>query len=151
MSFSIDEIKTMLDDYVENKKVNLDKEYFAKKIYFYTSGYPFLVSKLCKIINEKIMSENELKWEKEYLELAVKELLKESNTNFDSLIKNIENNKELQELVRKIILDGYEITYNEDNPLITMGVTYGIFKNSNGKVKIHNRIYEQRIYNYMIP
>lgn len=97
------------------------------------------------------MSENELKWEKEYLELAVKELLKESNTNFDSLIKNIENNKELQELVRKIILDGYEITYNEDNPLITMGVTYGIFKNSNGKVKIHNRIYEQRIYNYMIP
>lgn len=104
MSFSIDEIKTMLDDYVENKKVNLDKEYFAKKIYFYTSGYPFLVSKLCKIINEKIMSENELKWEKEYLELAVKELLKESNTNFDSLIKNIENNKELQELVRKIIL-----------------------------------------------
>ena len=41
---------------------------------------------------------------KEYLKLAVKELLKESNTNFDSLIKNIENNKELQELVRKIIL-----------------------------------------------
>ena len=150
MSFSIDEIKTMLDDYVENKKVNLDKEYFAEKIYFYTSGYPFLVSKLCKIIDEKIMVEDELKWEKEYLELAVKELLKESNTNFDSLIKNIENNKELQELVRKIILDGYEITYNKDNPLITMGVTYGIFKNSHGKVKIHNRIYEQLIYEYRI-
>ncbi|RXI44936.1 AAA family ATPase [Clostridium tetani] len=150
MSFSIDEIKTMLDDYVENKEVNLDKEYFAEKIYFYTSGYPFLVSKLCKIVDEKIMVKDELKWEKEYLQIAVKELLKESNTNFHSLIKNIENNKDLQELVRKIILDGYEITYNEDNPLITMGVTYGIFKNSHGKVKIHNRIYEQRIYNYMI-
>ncbi len=49
MSFSIDEIKTMLDDYVENKKVDLDKEYFAEKLYFYTSGYPFLVSKLCKL------------------------------------------------------------------------------------------------------
>ncbi|EPY2294214.1 AAA family ATPase [Clostridium sporogenes] len=150
MSFSIDEIKTMLDDYVENKKVDLDKEYFGEKLYFYTSGYPFLVSKLCKIIDEKIMPKNELKWEKEYLELAVKELLKDSNTNFDSLIKNIENNKDLQELVRKIILDGYEITYNQDNSLITMGIIYGIFKNSNGKVKIHNRIYEQRIYNYMI-
>ncbi|GAE02679.1 hypothetical protein CBO05C_2369 [Clostridium botulinum B str. Osaka05] len=150
MSFSIEEIKTMLDDYVGNKKVDLDKEYFSEKLYFYTSGYPFLVSKLCKIIDEKIMDQNELKWEKEYLELAVKELLNESNTNFDSLIKNIENNKDLQELVRKIILDGYEITYNQDNPLITMGIIYGIFKNSEGKVKIHNRIYEQRIYNYMI-
>lgn len=95
------------------------------------------------------MDQNELKWEKEYLELAVKELLNESNTNFDSLIKNIENNKELSELVRKIILDGYKITYNQHNPPITMGIIYGIFKNSNGKVKIHNRIYEQRIYNYI--
>ena len=149
MSFSISEIKTMLDDYVKNKAVDLNKEYFAEKLYFYTSGYPFLVSKLCKIIDEKIMNGNELKWEKEYLELAVKELLNESNTNFDSLIKNIENNKELSELVRKIILDRYEITYNQHNPPITMGIIYGIFKNSNGKVKIHNRIYEQRIYNYI--
>lgn len=149
MSFSIDEIKTMLNDYTENKKVDLDKEYFAEKLYFYTSGYPFLVSKLCKIIDEKIMPKDNLKWEKAYLEVAVKEILKESNTNFDSLIGNIENNKELQELVRKIVLDGYEITYNQDNPLITMGIIYGIFKNSNDKVKINNRLYEQRIYNYM--
>lgn len=32
--------------------------------------------------------------------MAVKELLKEKNTNFDSLIKNIENNKDLKELVK---------------------------------------------------
>ncbi|EJO5347115.1 AAA family ATPase [Clostridium botulinum] len=149
MSFSVKEIQTMLDDYVENKKVDLDKEYFSERLYFYTSGYPFLVSKLCKIIDEKIMDESELKWQKNYLELAVKELLNDSNTNFDSLIKNIENNQELQELVRKIILDGYEISYNQDNPIITMGIIYGIFKNLNGKIKIHNKMYEQRIYNYM--
>ena len=149
MSFSIEEIRTMLDDYSNNKTVILDKTYFSERLYFYTSGYPFLVSKLCKIIDEKIMSENELNWEKEYLDMAVKELLKESNTNFDSLIKNIENNKDLKKLVKKIILDGYEISYNEDNFIITMATIYGIFKNSNGKVKINNRIYEQRIYNYM--
>ena len=79
----------------------------------------------------------------------VKELLKEKNTNFDSLIKNIENNNDLRNLIKKIILDGYEISYNEDNFIITMAIMYGVFKNSNGKVKIHNRIYEQRIYNYM--
>ena len=37
------------------RAVDLDKEYFAEKIYFYTSGYLFLVSKLCKIIDEKII------------------------------------------------------------------------------------------------
>ncbi|EJP6471730.1 hypothetical protein NHI66_000986 [Clostridium botulinum] len=36
------------------------------------------------------------------------------------------------------------------NHLITMGIIYGIFKNVNGKVKIHNKIYEQLIYDYRI-
>ncbi|AQR89943.1 hypothetical protein CLOBY_17050 [Clostridium saccharobutylicum] len=61
MNFSVEEIGTMLDDYISNKGVNLDKSYFSQRLYFYTSGYPFLVSKLCKIIDEKIMNENELK------------------------------------------------------------------------------------------
>lgn len=149
MSFSVEEISTMLEEYTENKGVNLDEEYFSEKLRYYTSGYPFLVSKLCKIIDEKIMSENEFKWEKEYMDTAVKQLLKETNTNFDSLIKNIENNKDLKELVRKIVLDGSEITYVVDNPIIRMGIMYGIFKEENCKVKINNRIYEQKIYNYM--
>ena len=118
MSFSREEIITMLDDYTKSKGVNLDKDYFSERLYFYTSGYPFLVSKLCKIIDEKIMPQNQLTWKKEYVDMAIKELLKESNTNFDSLIKNIENNTDLRELVKKIILDGYEISYNKDNFLI---------------------------------
>ncbi|SFD32474.1 AAA-like domain-containing protein [Clostridium uliginosum] len=149
MSFSKEEIMTMLDDYVKNKEVVLDKEYFSERLYFYTSGYPFLVSKLCKIIDEKIMIEDKLVWEKEYMDLAVKEILRDSNTNFDSLIKNIHNNLELTSLVKKIILDNDQVTYVPDNPIINLGIIYGIFKNDNGKVKINNRIYEQRIYNYM--
>lgn len=149
MSFSKEEIITMLDDYTENKRVNLDKEYFAERLYFYTSGYPFLVSKLCKIIDENIMDEDKLLWEKEYMDLAVKELLKDSNTNFDSLIKNIENNEELYNFVKKLVLDNGHITYAVYNPIINLGIIYGIFKNNNGKVKINNRIYEHIIYDYM--
>jgi hypothetical protein len=149
MSFSKDEIGTMLDDYIENKGVTLDKDYFSERLHFYTSGYPFLVSKLCKIIDEKIMDRDELIWKNEYMDKAVKELLKESNTNFDSLIKNIENNKELRQLIKRLIIDGSAIIYNKDNPIILLGITYGIFKNEDGKLKIHNRIYEQRVYDYL--
>jgi hypothetical protein len=48
----------------------------------------------------------------------VKENLKDSNTNFDSLIKNIQNNNNLKELVKKIVINGIEDTYNSDNILI---------------------------------
>ena len=58
MSFSREEIETMLDEYVKDKGVKLDKGYFSERLYFYTSGYPFLVSKLCKIIDEKINPSN---------------------------------------------------------------------------------------------
>ncbi|WP_461206353.1 AAA family ATPase [Clostridium sp. DL1XJH146] len=149
MSFSPEEIKTMLDDYAENTDVKLDKEYFSEKLYYYTSGYPFLVSKLCKIIDEKIMTKDDLIWKKEYMDMAVKQILQETNTNFDSLIKNIENKSELKEIVKRIVVEGMEISYNRDNPIILLGTIYGIFKNYNGKVKIHNRVYEQRIYAYM--
>ncbi|MCP4132746.1 MAG: hypothetical protein GY754_17405 [bacterium] len=72
----------------------------------------------------------------------------EKNTNFESLIKNLENHRELYDLTEKIILDGIRIEYSVDNSIIQLGVLYGIFRNAPG-VKIDNRIYEQRIYNYM--
>lgn len=149
MSFSKEEIATMLTDYIDSTNVKLDIDYFSEKLYFYTSGYPFLVSKLCKIIDENIMDKEKNEWHDEYLEKAVKQLLTERNTNFESLIKNIENNISLKELVNKVSVDGSEITYNEDNPAIMLGITYGIFKNENGKLKIQNRIYEQRIYDFL--
>ncbi len=150
MSFSKEEIGTMLDDYIENKEVKLDKEYFSEKLYFYTSGYPFLVSKLCKIIDEKIMIENDLNWNKEYMDMAVKELLKEDNTNFQSLIKNLENNEELYDFIEKIVLEDENISYMKTDNLINMASIYGILKEENGNCKINNKVYEQLIYNHMM-
>lgn len=150
MSFSKEEIMTMLEDYVEDKKVILDKEYFSEKLYFYTEGYPFLVSKLCKIIDEKIMSDNEFVWEKEYMDLAVKEILKDSNTNFESLIKNIENNEELYDFVKRIVLDNENINYIKTDNIVSLGSIYGILKEKDGVCKINNKLYEQLIYNHMM-
>ncbi|WP_461205069.1 AAA-like domain-containing protein [Clostridium sp. DL1XJH146] len=150
MSFSAEEIKTMLDEYVEDKEVKMDKDYFSEKLYYYTSGYPFLVSKLCKIIDEKIMTRDELLWNNEYMDMAVKELLTQSNTNFDSLIKNIENNRELYEFVERIILDGENISYIHSDKIINIGTIYGIIRNENGVCKVHNKIYEQLLYQHMM-
>ena len=150
MSFSKVEIGTMLDEYVKDKSVVLDKEYFSERLYFYTSGYPFLVSKLCKIIDEKIMLEGDLQWKKEYMDMAVKIILNDDNTNFQSLIKNLENNKELYDFIKMIIVDGESIAYVKSDELINMATMYGILKDENSNCKVSNRIYEQLIYNHMI-
>jgi hypothetical protein len=150
MDFSPEEIATMLKDYIEEKNIEMNIKEIAETIYYYTSGHPFLVSKLSQIIDEKIMAEQDQeKWGKEYVDIAVSKLLKKSNTNFDSLIKNLENNQELYNFVRRIVLEGENISYVETDNTIALGIVLGIFKEKEGSCVIHNRVYEQVIYRHM--
>jgi len=147
LSLSLQEISTMLRDYAGERKVKMDMEKVSGRLYFYTSGYPFLVSRLCELVDTEVMKDDA--WELEDVDTAVKILLKESNTNFDSLIKNLENNPELYEMVKSIIIDGEAVGFNLHNSLVCFGVLYGVFKDNRGQTALHNRIYEQIIYNYM--
>ncbi|MEZ4887473.1 MAG: AAA-like domain-containing protein [Chitinophagales bacterium] len=150
MSFNPKEIAPMLEQYSEAEGVIMDIAAIAERLHYHTAGYPFLVSRLCKIVAEEILPKREVKtlWTLDDIEEAVQILLLENNTNFDSLIKNLENHQDLYDLTFRILIDGDKVAYNPDNSVIKMGILYGVFKR-NGHVKIHNRIYEQRIYNYM--
>ena len=150
LGFSKHEISTMLKEYAleRNKQMNIDT--IAEKLFYYTSGYPFLVSKLCYIIENTVhVSPKLVSWTEKSVDSAFQRILCEDNTNFESLIKNLENNNALFDFVYKIIIQAEKKTYNIDNPIIKTGEMYGIFKEKDGAVHIHNRIYEQRIYNYL--
>ncbi|WP_408955098.1 AAA-like domain-containing protein [Natroniella sp. ANB-PHB2] len=150
LSFNPKEIATMLKDYRKDKNIKLNVEKIAKKIHYYTSGHPYLVSKLAKVIDEKILPQKENKsWNLKDLAEAVKIILNKDSVNFESLIKNLENNQDLYGLVYKIIMEGNKVRYNLYNPIIDLGELYGILKNDDGIVRVHNRIYEQAIYDYM--
>lgn len=144
MSFNSKEIATMLKEYEDDRSIKMNIEDLSEKIHFYTDGYPFLVSRLCEIIDENGIEV----WNLESIDKAVKELIQESNTLFDDLIKNIENNSELGEYIFDLIINGAEKTFNIHNPLINLGVVFGYFKNKAGRVKVSNRIFEQMLYNY---
>lgn len=137
----------MLEEYSRERGVIMNCLEMAEQIYFYTSGHPFLVSKLCKVIDENF--EEDQDWEYLGIEKAVKQTLQERNTNFESLIKNLENETALYQMIYDLLLAGVQKTYNLDHPLIQLGQIYGVFKNQSGRLVIHNRIYEQRIYNYI--
>lgn len=153
LSFHPDEIATMLRDYSQDKHIQPDIPAIAEKLYYYTSGYPYLVSKLCKFIDEDIVSgRNDPNWDVSDVDEAFTMIVKGSYTTtlFDSLTKNLENNRELYENVFNIVINGQQIPFNMNVPVINLGVLYGILIDSPEGCKIHNRIYEQRIYNYML-
>ena len=47
-----------------------------------------------------------------------------------------------------LIINAAERSFSIDNPIINKGYMFGYFKNVNGRVKISNRIFQQRLYNY---
>ena len=150
MSFSTKEISTMLEEYSKENNLTMDIESISEGLYFFTEGYPFLVSRLCQIIDEKIYGSDKKPWNALDTQSAVKMILEEKNTLFDSLIKNLENNKELYDYIEDIIVSGNDKSFNNYNPIIEIGIIYGYFKNKNGKVAISNKIFGEIIYNYMV-
>lgn len=146
MSFTVEEIEGMLNEYNnEHSCVMLVRE-CAKTIFEYTSGYPYLVSKICKLIDERC-GEN---WTKQGVSDAVKILLREANPLFDDLRKKITDYPELRAMLYAILFRGESYPYNPDNFAIDIGTMFGFIKEKNGQVVIANRIFETRLYNLFL-
>lgn len=150
MSFSSKEISTMLNEYCKENAIDMDIKAISEEIYFFTGGYPYLVSRLCQIIDEKIKKGVKETWTRKDVQKAVKIINEEVNTLFESIVKNLENNNELYELTKKILIDGEQIIFNPLNPIINIGATYGILKKGEDGLEISNKIFQDIIYSYMI-
>jgi len=145
MSFSAMEIDAMLIDYIKNTGIEFDSALIAEEIYKLTGGYPFLVSKICKTIDEQLGKN----WTEAGMLDAINTLVDEKNTLFDDIIKNLENAKELYNVVYNVAVLGQKMdtnTYADE-----LGLMYGILdKGKDRKLKIHNKVFEILIYDYMI-
>lgn len=154
ISFAPHEIATMLQDYSQERDTHLDIPALAEKLHHYTAGHPCLVSKLCKLIDEEIVTQRgEKNWSIADVDTAFQMLVNEAYTMplFDNLVENLVNNPELYELILSIVINGHRWTFAITNPTINLGHLYGILVPSeHGRCQIHNRIFEQRIYSYIM-
>lgn len=75
MSFNVHDIAGMLTEYENDHHTGMDIQKLSQLIYDYTSGYPVLVSMICKHMDE---SGN---WENLSFENAVKYLVKEKSSD----------------------------------------------------------------------
>ena len=85
MSFNLFEIKSMLTDYQGENDIFINTSMISQEIYKYTSGYPFLVSNICKIIDEELDKD----WSERSVLEAVEISITRKDTLFDDPIVNL--------------------------------------------------------------
>ena len=146
MTFHPEEIAQMLDDYEVDAHTGMDIKTISEEIYKYTTGYPFLVSCICKIIDERMDAE----WTPNHVQQAVKTIAKGENiTLIDDLSKNIENNTELSDFLYSIVINGQEYSYSMVDPIVRLANMFSyIRENLRGKTMIHNLIFEEVLFVY---
>lgn len=155
MSFSVSDIAGMIRAYAEEQRVEMDVDNIASLLYAYTSGYPFLVSRICKLMDERIAGSREYPdkqaaWTGEGVKEAVKLLLTEKNTLFESLMGKLVAYDELQKLIYALLFTGKEIPYNQLTTFVETAAMFGFIKENRGNVAIANRIFETVLYQWFI-
>ena len=152
MSLSADGIRGMLNEYEADHHTGMDTAAIAKTIREYTNGYPYLVSRICQLIDENVcrtMSLSEA-WTGRGIDEAVKLILAENNTLFQSLTKNLNNYPALKAAIRSILMEGTRLAWNPDQDEIAQMQIYGLIRNDRGTVRVANRIFETRLYNLFL-
>ena len=147
MSFSPAEIATMLAEYEADHNTGMDMQLIADEIYYYTNGYPFLVSRICQYIDTKLNKD----WSLRGIHEAVQFLILEKNTLFDDIFKNMESNTDLRDFLFKLIFVGYKYEFNIYDPIIELGSLFGFLKaDMYNKVQVANTIFSTLMYNYFV-
>lgn len=144
MSLSASGIKGMLDEYESDNRTGMNTQLIADEIHRLTSGYPFLVSKICEIIEQRL----DRNWSIEGVNKAAKVIIKGDNTLADDISKNLENNAELKNCMYAISINGESLNYNLTNATIRVADMFSYIKNEDGFAVIHNAIFEEIFHEY---
>ena len=142
MSLSEAGIKGMLDEYEADHHTGMDTRMISREIRAYTAGYPFLVSRICQLIDERFVPEKystlREAWTEDGIREAVKVIVTEKNTLFDSLMSKLREYDHLRSQLRRILLQGETIEYLPDDPAQEQLMMYGCIINCHNTVAISN-------------
>ena len=145
MSLSAKGIADMLSEYKADHNLTFDEVFIGQMIRDYTAGYPFLVSRICQIIDSEQYS-----WDKDGILKAVNAILVERNTLFDNMIKKLDEYPELKQILKGILFSGKVKSYNPDEKYVQIASMFNYISNKDGKIAIACRIMETRLYNLFI-
>lgn len=152
MSFDSTDIAAMIQEYEADNNTGMDVKAVSESIYGYTSGYPYLVSLICQILDDKISEIRGFEGKKAWTEAGVAEavkivLNKTSVPLFDSMIKQLDTFDDLRKVIEEILYQGKKIPFSPYVKSINLGIMFGFLKEENGRVAVANRIFEMGLLN----
>ncbi len=155
MNFSIQDIAGMLQEYEKDHDTGMEITEIAKLIQEYTGGYPYMVSRICQLMDEQLAGSRDFLqkasvWTKEGVLESVKLFLSLSSTLFDDMTKKLTDFPELKKMLKEILFHGRQYSYERENPFINLGIMFGFLKNQNHTVMVANRIFEMKLYNIFL-
>lgn len=155
MSFSKNEIAGMLTEYEADYKTGMNVDEMAGLLFDDTSGYPFLVSRLCQLMDEVVCKKEtygskSTAWTKEGFYEAQRLILAEKNMLFESLSEKLVSYPELNDMLKSLLFTGKPIVFNYYEPSIGVASMFGFVKNKNGMLVVANRIFETWLYNFYL-
>ena len=144
MSLSEVGIAGMLAEYEGDHHTGMNVAAIAKLLRDYTGGYPFLVSRLCQLLDKSG------EWNESGFLAAVKTLLSEENTLFDDLHKKLLQFPHLADLLRQVLYYGRSINSNYYDTEMGLAIRFGFIKDGTTCLTVSNRIFETFLYNYFV-
>ena len=153
MSLPADGVKAMLDEYEADHHTGMDTEEMASQLRVYTSGYPYLVSRLCKLMDGPVGQSLGLPkaWTQQGMDEAVKIILADNkDLLFSSVMGKLVNKPQLKNQLRDILMKGDVIAWMPDDEEQKLLDMYGLIRNENNSVKVSNRLFEMRLYQYFL-
>ena len=155
MSLSRNGIKGMLDEYEADHFIHMNTEALAASIEKLTSGYPYLVSRICELIDTRLVpskfSDLHGAWTQFGIDEAIKLILSDGdNPLFGSVMGKLEDYPTLIPQLRDVLMKGDVISWNPYNSEQAQLRMYGFIKNKNNTVAISNQIFEMLLYQYFL-
>lgn len=147
MDFSAEQIAGMLREYETDHHTGMDIENVAEEIYQYTFGYPYLVSVICRIMDEQLTASGQFVesgevWTRHGIAETVKTMLKENIPLFDSMVRQMNLYPQLRNVIEKILFQGKMTPFSPAEKYMNLGCMFGFLKEKNGYIVVANRIFE---------
>jgi len=155
LDFTVPDIAGMLRDYEDACHTGMDIDVMAQLLYDYTSGYPYLVSRLCKLMDERIAGRPDFPdlqhaWTKAGFLEALKILLEEPNLLYQSMKGMLGDHPYLRKALYGLLITGKTVPYTAMDDHMEQAVMSGFVKNIDGTAAISNRIFETVLYNWFM-
>jgi len=149
-NFTLQQVRELIGQYTDEVGQVFAPE-VIQLIHSKTAGQPFLVNRLAQILTEELQFSKTETITCECFQEALQLLLKEDNTHFDTLVKNIRQRPEFKNLLLKIISREEGVLFNRRDDVHRELTTYGVIKEDNGMCVIENPIYQSIVIDAFKP